>query len=96
MIRSGAWSDLQNSLFSSVFRRGIRLYFPSFAGLLIMRIFWYAGWRTEDDPEVLASSKGFVIDQIRQMIYLIEPFRFEGGRGWVHQLWTIPVSIHWV
>jgi peptidoglycan/LPS O-acetylase OafA/YrhL len=91
MIRSRQWDKLFDSLFSSVFRRAFRLFVPCLLGVGIMTAMATLEWRTEEE-EAKAESKGFLRDYWKETMFLLESFRFESGRGHLHQLWTIPVS----
>jgi peptidoglycan/LPS O-acetylase OafA/YrhL len=90
MIRAGNFEQLNDTIFSAVFRRGIRLFIPVSVALVLMRIWLFMDWRVELD-DAKAELPGFFWGLFRQHLYLIRPFQFTFGEGHLHQLWTIPV-----
>jgi peptidoglycan/LPS O-acetylase OafA/YrhL len=92
MIRTEAWDKLLETQFSSILRRGFRLFVPCMVGITTMQIWYYAGWRSEPEEWAAKFSGGFIADVWQHFIILLEPFNFQEQRVYLHQLWTIPVS----
>jgi peptidoglycan/LPS O-acetylase OafA/YrhL len=106
LARSAAWDKFFDTLFSSVFRRMLRLYLPVFVvqvGVLIatlLGMFNLAYARSKDWPfsgtnekmhEVFDSNTEQVKDWIQAMWTFANPFRPNRPRYDVH-LWTIPLE----
>jgi peptidoglycan/LPS O-acetylase OafA/YrhL len=79
-VRQGNWEKLSDSLFSSAFRRGFRLYLPSIAGLLFFEMTISMGLQ--------GTGHGF-FSRVKVLLY---SWNWDiPHRGLLH-LWTIPVE----
>jgi peptidoglycan/LPS O-acetylase OafA/YrhL len=81
-IRNGQFEKLSDNIFSSIFRRPIRLFLPSVVGLVILSI---SRW-IDRDPNWLKS----LWFRLFLLGYIWRPSHFEGE---LQHLWTIPIEL---
>jgi peptidoglycan/LPS O-acetylase OafA/YrhL len=108
MARSHAWDICFDCLFSSVFRRAIRLYLPILAvqiGVLLATLLglfdhayalsknWPFGGSNEVMQQVMDSNLAQVHDWLKVMWAFANPFDSNRPSYDVH-LWTIPIEFH--
>jgi peptidoglycan/LPS O-acetylase OafA/YrhL len=106
LARSQTWDKFFDTLFSSVFRRALRLYLPVFVvqvGVLIATLLgmfnlayarskeWPFGGTNEKMHEVLDTNTEQIKDWIQAMWKFANPFQPNRPRYDVH-LWTIPLE----
>jgi peptidoglycan/LPS O-acetylase OafA/YrhL len=90
MIRSKSFDRLSEMLFSSTFRRGIRLLLPSMAGITLFNMSIWLGWHR--DIEDMGGFFGRARDYLDQLWMLFASSVNGEFASSLYQIWTIPVE----
>lgn len=105
LMRAAQYPALLDSLSSSVFRRGMRLFLPITASTFISMLFSYWGWYIQDPQghNVIPPRKGDFRSQVKDwwhhVVLLWNPLVNVDGRAlysppYDGHLWTIPIEYH--
>jgi peptidoglycan/LPS O-acetylase OafA/YrhL len=105
LMRQLQFSELLDSLASSMFRRGIRLFLPPTISTFLSMLFCYAGWYVQDamNYNIIPVRAASFLEQLyewwQHITIMTNPFQNIDGRHlyvspYDSHLWTIPIEFH--